>query len=118
MSFTTNETYEIKLFKRLPNSAYGYETNASSIFYGRPANTVEKKSYRLQKGVNTQNTSTMVFCSNLPDNINDGDKVQFLGRTWTVMSIGYYLIDNRIVNANCFSEEYLISQCPKGLSLE
>ena len=118
MIVTNNERYTCKLKKRLPNSAYEWEKEYSRTFKARPANQMEKKQYRIQQGVNGGSDSQFIVCSNLPDNIKDGDKVAYLGKEWTVMSVGYYFDESRFVNAGLFSDEYIQSRCPKGINLQ
>lgn len=115
---TNDETFELGLYKRKENSAYEYEDTPYLLFKGRPASQIEKKEYRILKGVNGSTDSVFVKCTNLPTQINDGDKVQFLGKIWTVMSTGYYFDSSRIVNASCLSETQIIERCPKGLNLQ
>ena len=113
-----DEKYELQVFKRIKNTAYEYESTPSIVFKGRPASQVEKKNYRIQKGVNGGSDSTFVKASNLPFEVNVNDKVKFLGKFWTVMSIGYYFDEARFVNPACLSEEQIIERCPKGLNLQ
>lgn len=112
-----NETYEFVLIPRIKNSPYEYDTKNKIIFKGRPANTQEKKLYRLQQGVNTGVDSVYIYTSNLPDDIKVGDKVKFLGMTQVVESIGYYYDINNLTNASLFDDEYVIARCGKGLTL-
>lgn len=112
----SGETYVFKLYSRKPNSDYKYEENPK-FFNGRPAGKIEKKSYRMQKGVEAGEDSLYILSTHLPLDINDKDKVEFLGKLWTVQSIGYYLKENLIVNASLFDEEYIIKRCPKGVVL-
>ena len=115
---TNDEKYEIKLYKRVPNSAYEYEASPSLVFKGRPASQLEKKVYRVLKGVNGGTDSTFVKATNLPQEVNVNDKVVFLGKEWTVMSIGYYFDDARFINPAVLSEDKIIERCPKGLNLQ
>ena len=115
---TNNETYKFTLTKRVKNSAYEYEETPTSVFYGRPANTLETKNYRIQKGVNGNNDSHFIVSSNLPDVVDINDRVLYLGKEWTIMSVGYYFDASRIVNARAFSEEQIIAKCPKGINIQ
>ena len=105
---TNNETYDFLVIPVKKNSAY--ENNKDNTFYfkGRPANTQEKKKYRLQQGVNTSDDSVYIFATNLPENIKPGDRVKYLGQTQVVASVGYYYDASGIVNASIFNEEYII----------
>ena len=115
---TNNEHYELKLYKRDKNSAYTWEGAPTLIFKGRPASNVEKKNYRIQKGVNGNTDSTFVYASNLPEEVDIGDTIAFLGKEWTVMSVGYYYNAALFVNPACLSEEQIVERCPKGLNLQ
>lgn len=112
------ETYYFEVRKRKENSAYEYEENVSFGFFGRPANQIEKKNYRIQKGVNGNTDSVFILSTNLPENIDIKDKVYFLGKEWTVESIGYYFESNRIVNARIMSDKQIADRCPKGINLQ
>lgn len=122
-SFHTNnmtsmgETYSIEIYKRKENSAYEWKDTPEFVFKGKPASTMDKKKYRLLQGVNSSNDSMYVYSTNLPENVSIGDKVKFLGKEWQVESIGYYFDSNRLVNAGIMSDEYIISRCPKGITL-
>ena len=118
MITTRGETYELQLFRRVENSAYEFEDKPSAYFYGRPANQMEKREYRIMQGVNGDSTSIYVLCSNLPKDIKIKDRVYFLGKVWSVESVGYYYENNRVVNGKVFSNEYLIERSPKGLNLQ
>lgn len=112
------ELYKFEVFKRKENSAYEWEENVAFTFYGRPANQMEKRNYRVQKGVNGNQDSIYCLCSNLPEEITPKDKVVFLGKEWTIESIGYYFDSNRIVNPSVLTEEQIIAKCPKGINLQ
>lgn len=117
MQVTNNETYEFLVIPVKKNSAYESDKDNTFTFKGRPANTQEKKKYRLQLGVDIHDDSVYIFVTNLPDKIKPGDRVKYLGQTQVVESVGYYYDLNFIVNASLFSEEYIIAQMPKGLTL-
>ena len=114
---TNNETYDFLVIPVKKNSAYESEKDETFTFKGRPANTQEKKKYRLQKGVNASDDSVYIFATNLPDKIKPGDRVRYLGQTQVVESVGYYYDLNFIVNASLFSDEYIIANSPKGITL-
>ena len=118
MIVTRGENYPIKRFPRVKDSPYEFSPTPDLIFYGRPANNLEKKTYRLQQGVNANNYSVFVLCSNLPQDIKPQDKIEFMGKEWTIISIGYYFDSSRITNAKIFSNEYLEKRAPKGVVLE
>lgn len=113
-----DERYTLELKKRDKNSPYEWEKAPSCIFKGRLANDVEKKNYRIQKGVNGNSDSAFVYCSNLPKAIDVGDKVKFMGKIWCVQSVGYYFNAARFINPGILSEEQLVERCPKGLNLQ
>lgn len=115
---TNDEKYELKLYKRVKNSSYEWEKTPSIVFRGRPANQVESKIYRVMKGVNGNTDSIFVKSTNLPEEISVNDKVVFLGKEWTVMSVGYYFDGGLFVNPSCLSEEQIVERCPKGLNLQ
>ena len=113
----SNERYDLVLYKRKPNS-HEWEDKPSCYFKGRPANQIEVKRYRIQQGVEGNTDSTYVFASNLPINIKPKDKIVFMGKEWTVESIGYYFESSRFVNPSLMNEEYIASKCPKGISIQ
>lgn len=113
-----NERYTYSVYKRIPNSAYEYETVPSITFRGRPASQLEKKNYRITQGQNGSTNSIFVISSNLPQDLKPNDRVEFLGKTWLIINIGYYFDESRFVNAGVFSNEYIQKRCPKGLSLQ
>lgn len=115
---TNNEIYTLELTKRDPNSPYLWESAPCCRFKGRPASQVEKKNYRIQKGVNGNTDSTFVYATNLPKEVDVGDQVKFMGKLWNVQSIGYYFNEARLVNADLLSEEQIVERCPKGLNLQ
>lgn len=112
-----NETYEFVVIPRKKNSPYEYEKDKTFSFMGRPANTHEKKNYRIQTGVNGNADTVYIYATNLPEEVKIGDKVKFLGQTQTVESTGYYYDVNGIVNVGRFSEEHIIAKSPKGIAL-
>ena len=117
MFTTIGETYEIVLYQRKENSAYEYNDFPTLSFYGRPAGQLEKKQYRIQKGVDGNTDSQYIFVSNLPDNVKIGDRVYYLGKYWIIESIGYYFDSNMLVNAKIMSDEYIQKRCPKGIAI-
>lgn len=112
------ETYILKLYKRVRgNSAYEYSQESVLSFNGRPANRMEAKSFRVLKGVNSTNNGVMVVCSNLPDEVEIDDRVEFMGKIMLIKNIGYFYNENGIENNSLFSNEYLALRCPKGITL-
>lgn len=118
MLVARGENYKFEVYARKKNSPYEWEDVPSCIFYGRPANQMEKKNYRIEKGVNGNTDSIFIFSSNLPADLNIKDKVVFLGKEWKIESIGYYFEANCIVNSRSMSEQQIIERCPKGLNLQ
>ena len=115
---TNNEIYTLELIKRIKNSAYEWETAPTCAFKGRPANQVEKKNYRVQKGVNGNSDSTFIFATNLPEEVDVGDQIKFMGKIWSIQSIGYYFDAARLINADLLDEEQIIQRCPKGINIQ
>ena len=118
MIVARGETYELARFARVENSPYQFSDYPDVIFFGRPANSMEKKTYRIQQGVNGNTDSIMVYASNLPAEIKPNDRIRFMGKLWSVASIGYYFDSNKVVNARIFSDEYIFARSPKGLVLQ
>lgn len=112
------ENYEMKLWKLKENSAFEWADAPSLIFYGRPAGKIERSKYRVQKGVVGGSDSCYVVCSNLPDEVKEGDRIDFIGKQWKVESIGYFMEENLIVNPRIMSNEYIAKRCPKGMTLQ
>ena len=118
MVVSRGENYKMELYRLKDNSAYEWEEAPSVTFYGRPAGKIERRKYRVQKGVNSGTDSTYVVCSNLPDFVKEGDRIDFLGKQWKVESVGYFFDENMIVNPRIMSEEYIAQRCPKGMTLQ
>lgn len=118
MLVARGENYEMRLFKLKENSAFEWEEAPTITFYGRPAGKIERRKYRVQKGVVSGTDSTYVVCSNLPEFVKEGDRIDFLGKQWKVESIGYFFDENQIVNPRLFSDEYIAERCPKGVTLQ
>lgn len=112
------ETYNLSIYKRKENSDYEWETTPYATIKCRTANNMEKKLFRVQQGVNSSEDSVFIFATNLPKDIQVKDKALFLGKEWTIASIGYYFDNSRLINASIMSDDYIISRCPKGLSLQ
>jgi len=112
---TNNESYEFWYCKVLNNS-WAFDESAIR-FFGRPANSMEKRTYNLQKGVINDNVSLYIYSSNLPDEIKPNDKVRYLGKIWTVQSVGYYFDITRFIDASIFDEEYIRTRCAKGITI-
>ena len=112
---TNNETIEFKVIPRVKNSEYKYDKSKSFTFKGRIANVREKKIYRLQAGVNTNQDTSYIYATNLPQEIHPGDQIEYLGQIQTVKSIGYYYDVNGIFNSSIFSDEYIQARSPKGV---
>lgn len=112
------ETYILKLFKRRRgNSAYEYDDVPILTFKGRPASRLEKKTYRVVKGVNTAQNGVTIYCSNLPNEVEPEDYVEYLGKKLLVKDIGYFVEDANYTNAGIFDEKVLLSKFPKGITL-
>ena len=112
------ENIQFKVFKRKENSPYEYEDVPCCVFRGRIANNIEKQKYRIQSGVNGSSDSIFILSSNLPTKVNISDKIEGLGKVWTVMSVGYYLNQSKLINNGIMSNDYLIERCPKGINLQ
>lgn len=112
------ETYTLKLFKRRRgNSAYEYDDVSIITFKGRPASRLEKKTYRVLKGVNTAQNGVTIYCSNLPNEVEPEDLVEYLGRKLLVKDIGYFEDDANFTNAGIFSDQAALDKFPKGITL-
>lgn len=112
------ETYVLKLYKRIKNSSYEYEDVPSATFHGRPAKPLEKNSYTFSRGIVNSSDDTYVFSSNMPEDISDGDRIEFLGKLWSVTSVGVYFEQGRFVNAGIMDSDKLMAKCPKGITLK
>ena len=112
------ETYTLKLFKRRRgNSAYEYDEVSILSFKGRPASRLEKKTYRVVKGVNTAQNGVTIYCSNLPNEVEPEDLVEYLGKKLLVKDIGYFEEDANFTNAGIFSDQAILDKFPKGITL-
>lgn len=118
MITTSNERLPFEVYKRVKNSAYEYEDHPSIMFKGRVASQIERKHYRIETGVNGNSDSIFVLSSNLPKDVEINDQVLFMGKKWTVMSVGYYFDEARFVNPGIMNNTYIASRCPKGLNLQ
>ena len=117
MIVVNDENYELELFSRVPNSPYEWNSDVKLTFKGRPANQIEKKQYRILAGVNGGTDSTYIISSNLPEDIKVKDKIKFMGKIWTVNSVGYYFDQSQIVNPRIMSEKYIAERSPKGINI-
>lgn len=112
------ENYEIKIYHLKENSPYEWEDAPFIICYVRPAGKLEIKKYRIQKGVNGGSDSTYLVCTNLPETVKEGDRVDYLGKQWKVESVGYFFDENLIVNPRIMTEEAIAKRCPKGMAIQ
>ena len=113
----TNERFGLQLIKREKNSPYEWGSQVVIKFKGRPASNVEKKQYRIQKGVNGNTDSVFIICSNLPKEVDVGDKIIYLGKEWMVNSCGYYVDNSKIITPTLFNDDYIAKKCPKGINI-
>ena len=112
------ETYTFEVYKKVKgNTAYQYEDVPSLVFKGRPASRLEKKTYRVVKGVNSAQNSVTIYASNLPNDIQPEDRVTYLGRVMIVKSVGYFVEDANYINGGIFDEKTLLDRFPKGITL-
>ena len=112
------ETYILKLYKRKRgNTAYEYDEVPILTFKGRPASRLEKKTYRVVKGVNTAQNGVTMYCSNLPNEIEPEDLVEYLGKKLLVKDIGYFEENSNFTNAGIFSDQAVLDKFPKGITL-
>lgn len=118
MIVSRGETYQIKIFPRKEDSSYEYENAPSFVFLGRPASQMEKKNYRIQQGVEGNSDGVFIYATNMPSSVKIGDKVEFMGKHWTIQSIGFYFDSSLIVNAGIMSDKYIEERSPKGVSLQ
>ncbi len=112
------EAYTLTLYKRKKNSAYEYEDKPLCTFKGRPAKSMEKNSYSIQSGVIGGADDIFVFATQLPADVVAGDRVLYLGKYWSVSSVGVYLEELRMVNASIMDDKKLMEMAPKGLTLK
>lgn len=112
-----NETYDLVLIK-YDRKNCTYDNDHPYHFKGRPANSLEKKAYIVEKGVHSKEEGTYIYATNLPENIDESDRIVFLGENKMVESVGYYFDNTRIVDASIFSDEYIKSLCPKGITIK
>lgn len=115
---TNNELFTFQVMRRKPNSPYDDELAVAFEFKGRPASSLEKKNYRLMKGVEGNSYSISIFATNLPQEVQVGDAVKYLGKIWHVENTGYYFDNSLFVNASIMSDKYIMDRCPKGISIQ
>ena len=118
MMVSRGETFLLELFRRKKNSDYEYEDAPSAWFKGRPAKALEKDTYAIQRGVMNGKDDMYVFATNLPTDVSVGDRIRFLGKMWSVSSVGIYIEEARYVNAGIMDANKLLEACPKGLTLK
>jgi len=118
MMVSRGETFLLELFKRKKNSDYEYEDAPCAWFKGRPAQALEKNSYAIQRGITNGNDEMYVFATNIPVEVSVGDRIRFLGKMWSVSSVGVYIEEARYVNAEIMDAGKLLASCPKGLTLK
>ena len=112
------ESIRFLVYKRKENSSYEWEDAPSLSFLGRMANDIERKEYRIQKGVNGGKESVFILSSNLPSDIIVGDRVDFMQKQWVVGSVGFYYTQSRVINYKVMDENKMMKKCPKGITLE
>lgn len=112
------EVYTLVLYKRKKNTSYEYEDVPKLTFKGRIAKPIERNFYDIQSGVTGNSDEVYIFSSNLPNEVEVGDRVYHLGKFWTVSSVGVYLEQTRCVNASVFDPKKLIEMSPKGITLK
>lgn len=117
MLVAVGETDELKLYKHKENDKYNYE-DTPIIFYGKPASQMQKRNYRIQKGVVGKEDSQYIVATRLPIEIEPTDQIIYRGKKWFVGSIGYYEEQNNIVNRRIFNPDYIAKRSPKGITLE
>lgn len=116
---SVGETFIVKVYSRKENSPYEYEKHPCLVFHARPASSLEKRNYRLQKGVNAGAESTYLFASRCNTALlKEGDKIEFMGEFKTIESIGFYIQDARFINASIFKNDYIARRSPKGITIK
>ena len=75
-------------------------------------------SYTFSRGIVNGSDDTYIFSSNMPEDISDGDRIEFLGKLWSVTSVGVYFDQGRFVNAGIMDSDKLMAKCPKGITLK
>lgn len=118
MLVASGETDRIEVYRHKENDDYNYEDAPYVIFYGKPASQMQKRNYRIQKGVIGKEDSQYIVATRLPTEINPTDKIVYRGKEWTVGSVGYYEEQNNIVNRRIFNPDYIAKRSPKGITLE
>ena len=118
MQVAIGETDRIEVFRHKENDEYNYEDKPYCIFYAKAASPQQKRDYRIQKGVVGNNDSIYLIATRLPAEINPTDRIVYLGKIWTVTSVGYYVNKSGVVNRRIFNPEYIIKRSPKGITLE
>lgn len=118
MLVAVGETDRLEVFRHKENDEYNYEDTPYCIFYGKPASQMQKRNYRIQKGVIGKEDSQYILSTRLPKDINPTDKIIYRGKEWIVGSIGYYEEQNNIVNRRIFNPDYIAKRSPKGITLE
>jgi len=117
MLVAIGENYTLEKYDLQPNSKYEYNTFPSLSFKGKPVGKKDIKRYRIQQGVEGSTDSVYVQATNLPDEVKSGDRIKFMGKYWTVESIGVFIDTSLIINASLFNDDYIIKRSPKGLAL-
>lgn len=111
------ENYPATVYRR-KNNSYDYETTPAFSFYCRPASDHERSQYFATNGLMVKQDSILLFATRLDEEIKTDDRIIFNGESKLVESVGYYLVNNRVVNASLFKAEELIKNAPKGISLK
>lgn len=112
------EVYTLTLYKRKKNSSYEYEDVPALSFKGRPAKNLERNFYTIQSGITNGVDEIYIFSSSLPIEVSVGDRVFYLGKFWSVSSVGVYLEQGRFVNAGIMDAKKVIEKAPKGFTLK
>lgn len=104
MRAVRNERFLAKLYKLKPNSAYEYETQPCAEFFCAPLSPVEMGSVRIESGLDGGEDGTTIITSNLYKEAKVGDRVEFMGKYWTIVSVGLYIDDWQMISPELFSD--------------
>lgn len=115
---TFNETLTAKLYKAKKNEI-GVWSKQPIQFNYRYLEKKEKSMYKPLKGVISEESRVFIASTNLPLEINIGDKIElFDGDYMIVESFGILYDQQSIINMGKFSPEWINKRLSKAISLK
>lgn len=91
--------------------------NTPTQFRGIVIGEQDRDEYTPTQGLITTQNGIFVKSIRLPSEIDIDDKVIYMGKSYIVANIGYYVDNIRCVDTSRMRCEDFIRRCPKGIQL-